>query len=387
MASAARPRRIWKSLGIAASAAALIGTAVTVVGAGTSYAISDGHYRFWKNHCKGSDLNSNRPNYVNPQCTALIFTISDYGGHEYFGAGIPEAPNNKEPSTIDFWADPGQGQDLSWSLTPGGHISGVTISPSKQAKADPASGLRLYFGADDNLDVGEHDSSPYTNNGPSDGGAINVNISPTVAVAWIAALQAANLPRLLTHPVPVEGGSGFGECADGFCSSFATSRTIAFRGWNKSIHRDAADYVWSNGKPVQWKPYNCSGQADPVSDGRSGTNVCDTPALHKKLGRHNSCYNKNGYMTIACWNQLSGAVYDEPGFQIYEDPDPQASPGVISLVVPSQVYNGNDPYPWPTLYVGSCGVVIGGGPKNLPTHLTVPGSNAAGQYVYKTGCN
>jgi hypothetical protein len=374
MALRARSRKIT-------ALAATVFFGASLVGTGTSFAISDGHYRFWRNGCTGSTLNTNRPKNAPHKCKSLILSISDYNGHEYFGAGFPVTANNTPAGKeIDFWADPGLGQDISWSVK-GGVVSGVRIVKSTQPAAKPASGMRLYFGANDNLDVGEHDSSGYTNNGPSDGGAIEVNINPRTASYWLAMLQAANLPKLLTQPVPLANG-GFGACADGFCMSMATKRKVAYRGWNPAIHRDAADYIWSNGKPQVWKPYVCSGPYD----GSNGSKVCDMPSEHKFLGPHNKCYNSNGYMTIACWNKIDGTVYTEPGFQIYEDPDPQGSPGVINLVVPSQILTQRDPVPWPGLYVGSCGVVIGGGPKSLPTHLNLPGTNAAGQYVYKTGC-
>jgi len=355
--------------------------ATALIGTGKAFAVSDGHYRYWRNHCSGSDLNSTNPNYVNPQCKALIFTISDYNGHEYLGAGIPTTPNNVPANQIDYWADPGTGQDLSWSMSSSGKISGVTVAPSTQPAANPASGLRMYFGADDNLDVGEHDSSGYVNNGPSDGGGLEVNVDPATATAWIAALQAANLPALLTHPLPLVSG-GFGACADGFCISFSTVKKLAYKGLNTRIHRDVANYTWSNGKAQVWKPYNCAGP----TDGSDGSNVCDVPSMHAQFGATNPCYNANGYMTVGCWNQINGTVYVEPGIQIYEDPDPQGSPGVINLVIPSQVLSMNDPYPLPSLYAGPCGVDIGGGPSGFPTHLTLPGTNAAGQYTFKTAC-
>ena len=370
-------------------AVAMVATVVTVVGtgAGTSFAISDGHYRYFRNDCKGYDFNSSNPNYVDPSCTGLILSISDYNGHEYFGMGIPETANGTAANAVDFWADPGQGQDISWTVSESGGISNVDIEPSTQPAADPTSGLRLYFGADDNLNVGEHDSSGYTNNGPSDGGAIAVNIDPATAGAWITSLQADNLAYLLTHPTPLING-GFGACADGFCFSFTLNRKVAYQGLDTAISRDAADYVWSNGSPMVWKPYDCSGP----TDGSDGSNVCADPALHSYFGATNPCYNSNGYMTIACWNELNGTVYVQPGVQIYEDPDPQASPGVVDLAISAngilpQVYNEPDPYPWPALYAGTCGVVIGGGPSGSPTDLSsLPGTNAAGQYVYSTGC-
>jgi len=368
-------------------AVAMLAVALTAAGtgSGTSFAVSDGHYSYFLNDCTGSADNATSPTSTQSQCKNLIFTMFDGNGHEYFGAGIPQTADGTPADAIDFWADPGLGQDLSWTLSESGGISNVVIAPSTQPAADPTSGLTLYFGADDNLDVGEHDSSGYVNNGPSDGGGIVVNASPATAGAWVSALRAANLPALLRTPVPLSGG--FGACADGFCISVNATRSVAYRGLNTLIHRDAADYVWSDGSPQVWPPYNCSGP----NDGSDGSNVCDVPAMHKLLGVVNRCYNHNRYMTLACFNQIDGTVYVEPGIQIYEDPDPQASPGIVDTAFSAngilpQVYEQPDPYPWPSVYVGTCGVVLGGGSSSEPTYLTLPGTNASGQYVHQTGC-
>ena len=112
-------------------------------------------------------------------------------------------------------------------------------------------------------------------------------------------------------------------------------------GRRRGTHRDVAIYEWTHnhGKakptPVQWDPYNCAGPSDGVKD-------CSTP--------------DHPDWTIQNWYDMDGTVYIEPGFQIYEDPDPQGSPGVLSLVGIPQ----NDPYPLPALYFGTCGAVLGG---------------------------
>ena len=41
------------------------------------------------------------------------------------------------------------------------------------SQIDPTRGAQVYFGADDNLDAGEHDGASGMGNGPSDGGAID----------------------------------------------------------------------------------------------------------------------------------------------------------------------------------------------------------------------
>ena len=130
---------------------------VTFAAFGTSHAVSDGHYRPDRNHCTTADDNSDNAKYVNPDCKSLIFTISDGTGHEYIGAGTRQTPDGTFANTMDFWVDPGQGQMTTWYVDSSG-LHGPTMLPSK-GPGDPSTGLFVYFGADDNLDNGEHDSS------------------------------------------------------------------------------------------------------------------------------------------------------------------------------------------------------------------------------------
>lgn len=329
---------------------------------GNSFAVSDGHYRPERNHCRLSDDNSDAPHYVNPNCKSLIMTLSDGTGHEYFGMGSRQTPDGTFANTVDFWVDPGQGQMATWYVDSKG-VHGPKMLPSKRG-GNPATGMFIYFGADDNLDGGEHDSSNLINNGPSDGGGMEYNLDPATATAFVAALQSQNIQYLLTHPTPLFNG-GFGACADGLCISADTTRRIAYTGTNKKVHRDVANYTWSYNKgkkapyAVQWDPYNCAGPSDNAKD-------CGTP--------------QHPHWTIEHWEDLNGTTYVEPGFQFFEDPDPQGSPGVLGLVgIPR-----NDPYPLPALYIGSCGAVFGGGPMQFPA---APNVNAAGQLVISTGCN
>ena len=76
----------------------------------------------------------------------------------------------------------------------------------------------MYFGADDNLDQGEHDGASGIGNGPSDGGAIRFVIDPASLQAWVDAGMAGDTTYLQTHPIPLVS-FGTGECADGVCFS------------------------------------------------------------------------------------------------------------------------------------------------------------------------
>ena len=344
---------------------ALVGLVCLVVfaGMGSSFAVSDGHYRPSRNHCKNTDENSltadGQPNgkYVNPDCKSLIWTLSDGTGHEYLGAGTRQTPDGTYANTIDFWFDPGNGQKAIWSVGQNG-MTPPTIVPG-DTHTDPSTGLFIYFGADDNLDGGEHDSSHLINNGPSDGGGMEYNIDPATAASWAAALQAQDAATFLENPIPLFNG-GMGACADGFCMSMDTTRRVAYEGLDTTKHRDVANYIWSDKTQQQWDPYNCAGPSDSVQ-------YCQD--------------DKHPGWTIADWEAQNGTTYIEPGFQIYEDPDPQGSPGVLSLVgIPQQ-----DPYPLPALYFGSCGAVLGGGP--MGQFPPGPNVNAVGQLVISTACN
>ena len=94
---------------------------------------------------------------------------------------------------------------------------------------------------------------------------------------------------------------------------------------------------------VQWDPETCAGPTDSKTD----------------CGGH----------SMSWWDKQQGTVYAEPGIQIYEDPDPQGSP--------------IGPYPLPAFYVGTCGLVIGGGQVQMPAS---PYTSPAGQFVVTTGC-
>jgi len=75
------------------------------------------------------------------------------------------------------------------------------LPDQKGTPVDVASGeLHAYFGADDNLDSGEHDGSTQVANGPSDGGSIVANITPLSAARWLTKVLGGDQRFLLTHP-------------------------------------------------------------------------------------------------------------------------------------------------------------------------------------------
>lgn len=317
------------------------------------FAVSDGHYDPARQHCLGSDNNSDRPDYANPECHSLWFSLSDGSGHEYFGVGPRMTPEGQFPNTVDVWIDLGLGTQKRYWIDRSGIHGPVKVPGTPTRKW---TGLRLYFGADDQLDGGEHDSSEYVNNGPSDGGAIELNVSKKKAFAtWVASLS--ELSSFLENPIPV-ASAGMGSCADGVCLSMTTHRRVAYQGGDPTTHRSVANY-----EGVEWDPVDCAGP----SDGSNGNGRCSSPA--------------HPDWTLGDWHAHRGTAYVDPGFQFFEDPDPQASPAVFDFVgIPAA-----DPYPLPAIYVGTCGVILGGGPTM--TLRPGPGINSAGQFVLSTGCS
>jgi hypothetical protein len=327
--------RARKAVWLALVAAATFGT-------GSAWAVSGGDYDPGKQGCTANADNSDQPDRAETGCNSLMFSLSDaVGGHTYLSVGLPQVKNHGNPfQAIDVCLDLGTGTKSCSRISK----TGVTRLPSQPGTpAHPNWGKSVYFGADDNLDGGEHDSSEQVSNGPSDGGAIELNERPGTAGAWLASVL--NQPRKygLTHPLPV-ANAGFGACADGLCFSVQTQRRVAYQGGSATApSRDAANYGG-----VSWDPESCAGPSDTPED----------------CGGHD----------LAWWHEQNGTTYVEPGIQIYEDPDPQGSPIVD--------------YPIPAIYVGTCGVIVGGGNLHGKPFTFPKGkyTNSAGQLVFPTGC-
>jgi hypothetical protein len=135
-----------------------------------------------------------------------------------------------------------------------------------------------------------------------------------------------------------------GACADGLCVSVQTTqRSRAYTTDDPLI--PSRDHGVADQDGFNFDPSTCSGEDDGTAD-CGGRNLVD-------------------------WNRENGDPTVDPGVQIYEDPDAQASP------IP--------PYPHPAIYVGTCGVVLGGGPVQFPS--TLPNTNDHGQIVIDTGCH
>ncbi len=296
---------------IAAAAAAGV---FTLTFAGAAFAVSDGNYNPEDQRCSGQAEDTVNGDVAEPDCQTVTLYVSDGrgAGHELARVGVMQTPEGQF------------GHDVRTETNPGFY------NQNDDSFIDPTTGMRVYFGADDNLDGGEHDGSTNAaHHGPSDGGGVQFNATPGGAEAWFAALTAGDAQYLFTHHAPVD--AGVGSCADGICENVQTQRRTIHQGTGDGS-RNAADY---EGK--EWDPKGCGGSIDESKCGPGG---------------------------IAAWDAKEGEVHADPGVSVYEDPDPQGSP--------------IGPYPLVGAYAGSCGVIVGG-QSGMPAAPASPVTNGAGQ--------
>lgn len=381
-----------------------------ILSAGVAAAVSGGGYQPSEQDCSvWADANNFQG--AEPGCHNFKINVEDGNGGRYAQFGIAQEAQNENAHAADFKVNSNSdgggigvagGGDTGWqpfapgscgefdiitlpiqellylagqggppcSITPSGQAPNPSLTPPAVSTGTPdgsianlAQDAKLYIGADDNLDTGEHDGvhrdctgipactpapdtgSSHSANGPSDGGAVTVNWHPGEVATWLAALAAnpGSPAPFLTNPIPVADG-GFGACADNTCVGVYSRQTTVYQGGRKGT-RDVYDY--SNKK---WDPEACS--SGSVSDEQQ----CN--------GGKGQPHNMDQYRKAEAQN-----VVAEPGVQVYGDPDPQASP--------------IGPYPLPAAYAGTCGVTVGGGQADFSG---TPVSNSAGQASVSTGC-
>lgn len=292
-----------------------------------------------------------------------------------------------------------------------------TGAPNQNALALIMDGGQVFLGGDDNGDTGEHDgtdgqySTGNTFYGSSDGGAFALDWAPptgagsgaeTVA-GWQALFtqaagqqSAAPLAPVAENPVPFANFGG-GACADQICAGGYTSQRSLYQGGGGSgSQRDVYNYQEPNGQSKDWGPYNCN-SGSPANEQacmtQPGSNGQTAGTCTQGGGPDDPTCGMNSYR-----QQEASNVTSEPGVMVYADPDPQASP-----VAPFD--------PLPAAYVGTCGVVLGGGvpasqaDSGMPSPPAVPlvsapapavppqiaplaSTNSAGQLILAdpTGC-
>jgi hypothetical protein len=378
----------------------MAGTAVTLATVGTAVAVSGGGYSPRKQGCSHTAAATNRANKPQePGCHDFQFKVSDGAGHTYLQLGTNTTEDGQNVHSGDVMISPdGSGTprgtasgkavilhfDTNWQPIPPGQcglfdlltfpiglVTGggckadpstwsppsaapsitptITTGTSKKGGLPDLTDIHIYFGSDDGLDTGEHDEpdgkhgTKTEQNGPSDGGAVVVNFHPTAVLAWtpavLKAIEKANLAPLAENPMPLFD-AGFGACADGICFAVESRKRTALNGGGGTgKNRDVYNY---QGKTFD--PYNCSGESPKAERQCKDANHKNEDAYLKQEARH---------------------VNLQPGVQIFEDPDPNGSP-----LLPT--------YPLPAVYVGTCGVTLGGGPVQMPAG---PLTNSAGQLV------
>ena len=332
-----------------ATVAAAAGFLVAAAG-GVAFAVSSGGYQPSEQNCSPSADDHSDPS-AEPGCHNAVLAVEDGSGHRYAEIGTYQTPDGTSVHNGDIAID-SNGDGSGLGVTVPFDINDPTATTPQPHTGTPNTdllaalyGWQLYFGADDNLDNGEHDSPNGRNgtsqnvDGPSDGGSILVSWHPTAIQDW----NPTDLMTILTNPIPILS-VGTGACADGICFNVETARTAIYHGGNNGRSRDAYDY---QGK--QWDPSGCSGASGAEQE---------------------ACRTKDHPGGMNDWKRDEAQnVYAEPGVQVFEDPDPNGSP------LP--------PYPLPAAYVGTCGVTLGGGAEPMPAS---PVTNSANQLQVSTGC-
>jgi hypothetical protein len=416
-------RRVKVRAGVALAVG--IGFSVSAL-AGVAVAVSAGGFSSSQQDCTQDAMAQGTPDgYVQPGCHLGAVNLSDGHGNRYAEFGLNQLPNGGPSGTPGLLSLGYPGADnsphagclaLNTNGTGGGTGTGCGSGPGGLGFSAPfdyytfycpivtalgspcgptgatgvstqngtpdiaglitnllTSGTQAYIGMSDNLDAGEHDgvdpaplqtctdltcseagANPNKNggsiNGPSDGGAISLVVQP----------QNAAAPPSWSDPLGL-ATFGFGACFDGNCIETTTATQTIYQGCSpgnnqsadvqcapgkENSSRNAADYSNKN-----WDPQPCS-SGDATSAG-TGPQGCGPAGMDSY--RQSEAHN----------------VTAAPGVTVFEDPDPQGSP--VGL------------YPLPAVYVGTCGVIIGGG-QGLPALPASPLTNSAGQLVISTGC-
>ncbi|HXA28986.1 MAG TPA: hypothetical protein VN193_09595 [Candidatus Angelobacter sp.] len=216
-------------------------------------------------------------------------------------------------------------------------VSVVQLNTAKRNPADAVTNQQVYFGADDNLDNGEHDAvNPTADhgkdrrvaNGPSDGGAVQANTHLQGSASDPASLVSKNVDPTDMHNPLRAADAGTGACADGLCAGADTSRRKAYQG---GCTKCADQSVYNDQNSTNWRSPDCN------SGSTANQNDCGS-------GWRTGSEQGNIYQPYS----ERGAYYTDPGVFVYEDPDPQASP----------LTSGVLQYPICELYAGTMGVWV-----------------------------
>jgi hypothetical protein len=211
-------------------------------------------------------------------------------------------------------------------------------------------GLLLYLGADDNLDNGEHDGftgapGSYTDgaiNGPSDGGAVVLSLTPQ---------NAKNTPTGHNPEGLVNLSSGM--CADGICGGATTQQQSVYQGCGSKTTKNPADDQCASGTQPNGNVYE-NGAPSSRSESpncQSGSPDNSGSACFKNSDGTTNSNGADGYR-----QSTPNDMNTQPGVQTYQDPDPQRSPVL--------------PIGTPGVYVGTCGVYVNDGGGSVGPGIT-----------------
>jgi hypothetical protein len=377
MASITRTHRVLVGT-VAATAVLAAGLAMTTLKA---EAVSGGGYDPAQQGCSKTANRNDRPQSTEKGCHNATLQINSGSGDyrhrsHLLSVNTDQLPDGQSLHAGSVAMDPGMGTqyvvrfdtgtgsfillnplglaiDLATWVAGGGQgpppipqqILGTPAQPSagadqsqarKRSVTDGATNQQVYFGADDNLDNGEHDGVNPTDyggrdarvaNGPSDGGAAQVNTHLQGDPSDPASLLRKNVDPTDMHNPLRAADAGTGACADGLCAGADTTRRKAYQGGCRSC---ADQSVYNDQNSTNWRSPDCNGQST------ANQNKCGA-------GWRNGNPSGNIYQP---WSER-GAYYTDPGVFVYEDPDPQASP------LGSQVQ-----YPICELYAGTMGVWV-----------------------------
>ena len=354
--------------------------AALLLGAGHALAVSGGGYSYGQQGCT-ADADRNDAVTAQPGCHNATLQVNQGSGGYSSNWHVlsvntdqtaPDSPLQAGPVAGDpvhsgsVTADPGQGSQETVAFDTGlpgvlmflGALPGwaggggagappaappaptvtatSTSSPAGLDTAHPGQ-AQVYFGADDNLDLGEHDGvdpaaaggrDAEVANGPSDGGALQVNTHPQGSLDNPQGLSANLDPTDLHDPLRAADAAG-GGCADGLCVAADTSHRTVYRG---GCHTCQDEPVYGDQSTTGWRSPDCnSGSVQNQNDCGAGWQ------------------NGSEQGDITQPYEERGAYTTDPGVMVYEDPDPQASPALPM-------------YPVCEEYVGTEGVWVCGAP-------------------------
>lgn len=365
--------------------AALAGAAMALASVLTALAVSGGGYSYQRQGCSASADRNDRPNSTERGCHNATAQVG-VGSWHAASVNTDQTPNNTNVHSGSVVIDDGRGtrHTVSFDTGEGGAVNdGSTLvawlAGGAQGAPPGATGVggiptlsvsngrsrsgndldhptaSVYFGADDNLDVGEHDSvNPQHDhnrdravaNGPSDGGALQANVHPQGSASHPGSLVQNVDPSSQHDPVRAADAAA-GGCADGLCFGADTMRRRMYQG---GCRRCADQAVYSDQQSTDWRSPDCNSGSTQNQD---------------DCGRNWQSGNETGDITGPYYER--GGYYDDPGVFVYEDPDPQASP-VLPLYPICEFYAGTE-----GLYVCSMPIV----PLTVPPAIGAPSGSGA----------